>query len=145
MTWRLSGCSRFKALLNESEDRTLNRREESFMAQHRSACEECRREETSQYLSLNMLRAATIEATPPAQFDDRVIRLVHVQSVKDSLSYWSPAFVGCALACVALFAALHVLTLEPPTSSVKISNGTAMRGQDAFPDLSLKHLPPFVR
>jgi hypothetical protein len=32
-----------------------------------------------------------------------------------------------------------------PANSVEIPAGEAMRSPDAFPELSLTHLPPFVR
>jgi len=137
MTFPAPGCKRFQVLLTDRENR--------FMEKHGAGCAKCRREEASLRLSLNMLRAAALDAAPPTHFDERLIRRVKVQKVKDSLNYWSPAFVGCALACVALFATLHVLTQEAPSNSVRVPAGQAFNSLHSFPELTLKHLPPFSR
>ena len=49
----VSRCGRFKLLLSEGEDRELTPRESHFMERHRSTCAKCKREESSQFLSLN--------------------------------------------------------------------------------------------
>ena len=93
-----------------------------------------------------MLRAATLDADAvPDHFDERVIRIVRLNKVKESLGYWSPAFVGGVLACVALLATLQVLTVQAPNQKLTAPSGEAMRAPHAFPNLELHRLPSFDR
>ncbi len=132
-------------LLSEREDRDLSAKEVRFLARHREVCPECESQESSMHCSLNMLRAATIDVEPAAHFDERLIRRVKIQRVKESLSYWTPGLIGCAVAAIAIFATLHVLTLNVQKGSVVLPAGEARRGPTAFPSLELSRLPHFDR
>jgi hypothetical protein len=145
MIVKVFGCRRFRQLLNDREDRPLHGQEEAFLARHREACADCRTCESSHQLSLNMLRSASLDPEPAAHFDERVIRRLRLQQVRESLGYWRPAFVGAMLACVALFATLHVLSLDAPRSSIHLPSGEALRERSAFPELQLDRLPSFDR
>jgi hypothetical protein len=144
MKVRLFGCNKFARLLYDQEDKPLRTRDISFLRRHRDVCPTCRREQATFHQSLNMLRAATIDVTPAKGFDERVIRRVRVNRVRESLGYWSPAFLGSAVACMALLVALHLLA-SPTMSSTHIPNGEAMRANPSFPSLELTKLPRFDR
>lgn len=106
-------CKRFSVLLNESEDRSLSVDEQEFVDTHRATCASCS-EMFESTRGLNMLRMCSMDAAPSAGFDDRVLRRIQLDRRKSSLSYWSPAIVGAAVACLALLAALQMIAR--PTS-----------------------------
>jgi hypothetical protein len=126
------GCKRFNSLVNEREDRDLSPQEEAWITDHQSKCAECRKTQDSLSLSLNMLRAATLDVEPERGFDRRLIRRVRVQAVKESFSYWLPALVGCLIAFFAIFSTLDLLATRGGQSSVKVPTGQARRN-DAYP------------
>ena len=137
-------CARFRALLNDSQDRDLSSKERSFVQDHRARCEGCRRAQDSLQTSLNMLRSAAIDAAPANNFDKRLIRRLHVQTVKDGFSYWSPALVGCTLAFFAVFTALDLLSVRGPAPSYKLQSGQASIHRH-YPRFELHTPPHFVR
>jgi hypothetical protein len=145
MKIRLFGCRKFGRLLNEREDRCLTVSEEMFLVRHRSACDYCRCQESASQLSLNMLRAATMDVSPGRAFDERVLRRVRIVRVRESLSYWSPALLGSAIACMALLVTLHLLSTPGGKANRELPNGEARLNVRSFPSLELNQLPPFVR
>ena len=117
-----SACERFSRLASEAEDRDLKPSEQRFMEAHRDECAPCRQVEMSSACALNMLRGMSysdedLDISPA--FDERIIRKVRLNSVREGLRYWSPAAIGAGIACVALFAALHAATRisRPETAS----------------------------
>ncbi len=124
--------------MNEKFDRTLSLRERGFMAQHRSACPECSREETQGACALNMLRLAAVEDDEldnSPVFEDRILRKWRVQSTRESVRYWSPAFVGAVLAGLTVFAALQLV------SSRATIPGTTSPAGEAHLQPGTNHLP----
>jgi predicted anti-sigma-YlaC factor YlaD len=106
------GCAKYRRLMNEKFDRGLEQREREFMAKHRAVCTECRREETQSANALNMLRMAAIEEDFDGGmvFEERVLRRWRVQSTRESVRYWSPAFAGAVIAGLTVLAALQIVT-----------------------------------
>jgi len=145
MRVRLFGCRKFGRLLNEREDRQLSEVELQFLGRHRSVCSSCRREEAASQLSLNMLRAAALDIAPGNGFDERLMRRLRITRVRESLSYWSPALVGSAIACLTLLVTLQLLSGSRTSNSASMPNGEARRDTTSFPQLELKQLPPFGR
>jgi len=146
---RVFGCRKFSRLLSDGADRDLSPKESRFLDLHRDACGECRRSERSSDCALNMLRAAALEPEIEPMFEDRVIRRLRVQTVKESLNYWSPALVGAGIACVALFVALHLATMPG-----QINRGANVPADDAafrysapkgVHHLELSNIPEFQR
>jgi hypothetical protein len=74
-----------------------------------------------------MLRSASIEPELPRTFDRRVIRRVQVQTVRESLSYWTPAIVGCVLAFIAIFSSLDLIAARKGYESIQLPAGEALR------------------
>jgi hypothetical protein len=109
MNVRLFGCGKFSWLSSESLDRNLTEREMRFMEKHRAACHECAFEEKQGALALNMLRQASLEADSTPHFDERVLRLHRIRSVRASLGYWSPAVLGATIAVIAVLAGLQLV------------------------------------
>ncbi len=138
MKVRLFGCGKFAWLASESHDRLLSSRERSFMDRHRAVCGECERAEWSGAMALNMLRESSMEPVFGAGFEDRVLRRHRVQTVRASLGYWSPAFLGASIAMVAILAGLQMVTRSAELPVVP-APGVEVRRQDAdgpkFPDL----------
>jgi hypothetical protein len=143
---RLFGCKKFGRLLNEREDRSLSQKEQGFLEKHRSVCYACKKEDSASVLSLNMLREAAIDQTPAASFDERLLRRIRINRVRESLGYWTPALIGGSIACAALFVTLHMLSAPATPNSATIPNGEARRTTNQpFPNLELTHLPSVVR
>lgn len=116
MNYRVFGCGKYRRLMNEKFDRALSLREREFMARHKSVCQDCYYEEAQGACALNMLRMAAIgddELDNGPVFEDRVLRRWRVQSTRESVRYWSPAFVGAVLAGLTVLAALQVVSSRP--------------------------------
>ncbi len=147
MRLRVFGCRKFSRLISERADRDLKASEERFLERHRVACSECRRSEVADDCVLNLLRASAMEPEVAPMFDDRVIRRLRVQTVRDSLSYWSPALAGAGIAGIALFVALHLAALPTQLRRSENSGGEAVRftTPTKLPDLELGDVPNFDR
>lgn len=113
MSYRLFGCGKYRRLMHEKYDRALSLREREFMVQHRAVCGECHHEEVQGASALNMLRLASIEEDVYGSgqvFEERVLRRLKVQTTRESVRYWSPAFVGAAIAGLTVLAALQLVS-----------------------------------
>ncbi len=145
MIVRIFGCKKFSRLLSERDDRDLAVSEERFLERHRVACVDCRRSERTSESALNMLRAASLEPEIAPMFEDRVIRKLKVQTVKESLNYWSPALVGAGIACIALFVALHLAASPAQLNKTEVTTGEAERyiAPATKPNLDLVRIPEF--
>jgi hypothetical protein len=94
-----------------------------------------------------MLRAAALDPEVAPMFEDRVIRRLRVQSVRESLNYWSPALVGALIACTALFVALHLASAPVHVNREQVPRGEASRNDkpQPAPSLDLASIPEFDR
>ena len=124
-------CNRYRKLWDDCDARELRKDEQEFLNQHRTICQECRAFEESASLSLDVLRAATLEPIVSPSFDERVLRRVRVQTVRESLSYWSPALVGAGIACVAIFATLQIAAMPVQPNRMMLPDGEARRNVNA--------------
>lgn len=134
----LNKCKRFGYLLNESEDRSLDGEESSFVESHRTKCSRCRHLSSSG-AGLNMIRVYAMDAEPSPGFDDRVIRRLHLANARSSISYWMPALMGGAVAGLALLAALQMIS-QPDQLPVFRGDGEARKVSTSpmFPDLKFE-------
>jgi hypothetical protein len=148
MTLPLFGCHKFQVLSSEASDRALLEREAAFLTAHRQRCVKCRRAEASSCMALNMLRASALEPDVTSGFDDRLIRRIRVQQVRESLTYWSPAMAGAAIACITIFAALALIARAPQGKHSIPQAGEARRFEPAdrvLPNLVLNKIPRIDR
>ena len=130
MSFRLFGCGKYRRLLSEKEDRALQLVEREFMAKHRVVCDDCRRQEQLSASALNMLRLASFEEAPfeaesGAIFEERVMRRWRVTAARESVRYWSPAFVGAAIAGLTVLAALQLVSNRQGMPSTSAPGGEA--------------------
>lgn len=142
MSYRVFGCGKYRRLMNEKFDRTLSLREREFMARHKSVCSDCHREETQSACALNMLRMAAVgddEMDNSRVFEDRVLRRWRIQSTRESVRYWSPAFLGAVLAGLTVLAALQVVSNRPtiPGSVNPPGEARLRQGTDRLPLIDL--------
>ena len=144
---RVFGCRKFNRLASEQVDRELNATEVSFMEAHRNACPPCRASETTSSLALNMLRGACLDVQVSENFDERVIRRLHVQTGRESIRYWSPAVAGAFVAGLAVVAALQIITRTSEIRHLNIPGAEANRtpsfsrtypGIESFDELKLR-------
>lgn len=136
---RIFGCKKFGRLSSEQADRELSAAEDRFLAKHRAVCSECADVERTTSCALNMLRMATLEPEIAPMFEDRVIRRLQVQQVKESLNYWMPALVGAGIACVVIFVTLHLASVPVQMRNANLPDGEAKL--KASPKLELDHVP----
>jgi hypothetical protein len=143
---RIFGCRKFRRLSHEQADRELTSPERLFMRRHRDVCMECAKSERNARMALDMLRAASLEPQVAQGFDERVIRIVRVRRVGESLGYWSPAIAGAAIACIAIFASLQLVSqpLDGGPSGTPVGEARLDRPVE-FPDLELDQNAPFLR
>ncbi|MBN9501191.1 MAG: hypothetical protein BGO01_14190 [Armatimonadetes bacterium 55-13] len=145
MSVRLFGCSKYQRLSNEKFDRTLSLAEREFLAKHRSVCSECRMRESQSSNALNMLRMAAfddeVQDSFEPQFEERILRKLRVQSTRESVRYWSPAFVGAMIAGLAVLATLQLVPNRPSLPSSNRPEGTAYRTRgERLPTLDINKL-----
>lgn len=86
-----------------------------------------------------MLRMAALEPEVQPMFEDRVIRRLQVQQVKDSLNYWSPALVGACLAGLVIIVTLRLASAPPQLNPAHLPS--AQSNLIASPRLILDHKP----
>lgn len=86
-----------------------------------------------------MLRMAALEPEVAPMFEDRVIRRLKVQQVKESLNYWSPALIGAGIACIVVFATLHLVSTPAQINRAQLPTGEAKR--EPIQRLELDHVP----
>lgn len=116
-------CCKYRRLSEIADMRLLSASEELFLSSHARTCGTCAGENEQFQLAMNMLRGAELEVTPSRNFNDRLIRRIKVQQVKGSVRYWSPMFVGAALAGLVLIASLHMITASSQLPSIRFGNG----------------------
>lgn len=140
-------CQRFSRLTSEAEDRDLKPSEQSFLDTHRDECEDCRESAVSTAFAMDMLRGAAfeedeIEVSP--MFDERIIRMVRLNSVRSRITYWSPAAMGAGVACIALFAVLHVAATPTQMKDAEVPGGQVRNSvRKHYPNLELDKVPEF--
>ena len=141
-------CARFQRLAHEDFDRRLTSREQEFLAKHRSACAACRLAETQGALALSMLRMSAIDADPAPQFEERVLRRYRVQTVHESLHFWSPAIIGAFVASVLVLAALQIVSNSSKLPAIRTPGSEAHRTVErtpAFPEITPSPSRPVAR
>jgi hypothetical protein len=138
-------CQRFKKLWNEQDERPLTQGELRFLEKHRITCEPCREFEASTDSAMSVLREAALNPMVSESFDERVIRRARVQTVRQSLGYWSPALIGGALACITLMAVLQIAAAPVQLKKATLPQGEArIAAPDrALPSLILQKKPHF--
>ena len=143
MKSRIFGCRKFGRLSSEQSDRDLSAYEQWFLTKHRAVCAECRKDETTSTFALSMLREATLEPEIAPMFEDRVIRRLKVQQVRESLNYWSPALVAAGIACAVIFVTLHLASSTGRFQKASIPDGVSRResAPRIAPRLILDHIP----
>lgn len=142
-------CQRFSRLSSEAEDRELKPSEQSFLDRHREECEECRESAVTSMFAMDMLRSVAYEEEEldiSPMFDERIVRMVRLNSVRSRITYWSPAAMGAAVACIALFAVLHVAATPTQMKDAEVPGGQARNTvRKHYPNLELKEVPEFRR
>lgn len=113
--------------MHERFDRQLSVRELSFLEAHRVTCPECRVSERQGALALSMLRNSAIEPELTPNFNERLVRRWHVQTVKNSLGFWSPAFVGAVVAALLVLASLQIVSQSGKFPTVTLNGHEARR------------------
>ncbi len=140
MNTRIFGCKKFGRLSSEQADRNLTDDEPRFLEKHRAVCAQCMEIEETSSSAMSMLRMATLEPEIAPMFEDRVIRRLKVQQVKESLNYWSPALVGAGIACIVIFVTLHLASVPAQMKHANLPGGEARRVVKS-PSLELDHIP----
>ncbi|MCC7230008.1 MAG: hypothetical protein IT203_06410 [Fimbriimonadaceae bacterium] len=94
-----------------------------------------------------MLRLASFGDEPfdglaGIQFEERVLRRYRVTSARESVRYWSPAFVGAAIAGLSVLAALQLVINRPgtPATSRPIGEAKLERKGENLPLIDLSRI-----
>ena len=132
---KLFGCGKFRRLVSEREDRLLVAREIAYLEEHRKVCASCSLLEAKSYSALNMLRMSTYDIEVDPGFNERVLRRLHVQSGRETVRYWSPALAGAAVACIAVFASLQLISQTSHPVRPEMPSGEAFRFTRPTPEL----------
>ena len=145
MKYRLFGCSKYRRLMNEKFDRNLHNSERCFMEKHHAVCADCRRGEIQNASALNMLRLAAVEeheVQTGLVFEERILRRWRVQSTRESVRYWSPAFMGAVIAGLTVLAALQLVSNRPgvPTTTSPSGEVKLVRPAVDLPEIDLEKI-----
>lgn len=114
MMFRKNPCEKYRKLSDSMRESELSSAEQSFMSAHRESCDDCRKWSRSEF-ALNLLPALSMEPEISANFDERLLRKFALSKGRSSIAYWSPAIIGGAIACLALFAALQLISQPSQT------------------------------
>ena len=148
MNLPLFGCAKFRHLTNERLDRDLNESERRFLSVHRGNCADCAMVERNSTFALNMLRSAAMEIDIAPNFDERVIRKVKIQHVREGFRYWSPAIGAAVISCITLAAGMTLVTRPTGPGSAHLPGSEARRFEGprlSLPILRLSQPPHFGR
>lgn len=130
MKFRLA-CRRFYRLISSSTDGDIRLADQAFMHRHRAECSDCRMREEQYSLALNMLREASFDGQSESNFDSRVLRRFHVDRVRSSVGYWSPAILGAGIAMVVMLAAIQLVSRSSELPVFNVGGAGVNRAEDA--------------
>lgn len=108
-----ANCRRFQSILSEGDFEALSTKDSHFFEDHKLNCEPCRVSLRAQVIGLDLLRGASTQVEQieiSSHFEDAVVRNLKIQSKRDSWSYWWPAGLGAAIASLAAFAAMQLVS-----------------------------------
>ncbi len=108
-----SDCRKFESITVDWAPEELSESQSDFVANHEKSCQACRMAYRAQVIGLDLLRgsACTVDATEiSANFEETVVRNLRVQKKRDSWGYWWPAGLGAAIASLAAFAAMQLVS-----------------------------------
>lgn len=80
--------------------------------------------------AMEALRGATLNPKVSEGFTLRVLRLHRVTVTRAQVQYWTPAFLGAALAAVALLAMLQIMASSTVPKNSEMPNGAAAQRTD---------------
>lgn len=106
-------CRKFELLAFKEDEQDLSAKELLFMQNHETVCESCRMERRADSLGLSLLREAAApedEFEDSSSFEDRIIRNLTLANRRDTWRYWWPAGLGAAIAALAAFAAMQLVS-----------------------------------
>lgn len=121
----LTRCQRFRNLCEKRDCSDLSAAEQQFLDSHRSACARCAKEEYQFSLALDLLRDSSLETDPSPGFDERLMRRMQVQHIKGSVRYWTPVFLGAAVASLVVLAAVQVVSASSSLPTIHFGGNRA--------------------
>jgi predicted anti-sigma-YlaC factor YlaD len=133
-------CARYRKLSYASRDRVLNDREQKFVDEHAAICPECAQSVQQANDAFDMLRLEAFEAAPLANYDDRLLRKHKLQTVRASVSYWSPAMLGAGVAGLVVLAAMQMIAQSSHLPSFKVPASEARLSSPAIPSVERLNL-----
>lgn len=124
-------CQFYSWLEGQSHRPVLGRIASLASDRHTSRCTLCSQSRVELSLALDMLRGSALEVEPSPQFDERLIRRLKVDKVRHSLTYWSPAFVGAAVAALVILTAIQIVSGPAEMPSIKFGDGRAPEARNS--------------
>jgi len=135
---------RFLRLVEESRDRPLTDEEVAFLERNEAADPSLVDLRSETHDVFDLLQSASVDLSEPVplveqkKFEDRILRKVNVQMVREGVQYWTPGFIGAGLACLILIAAFQVFqTSLAPGQSKSSGDASIVRGSEKEPALVL--------
>jgi hypothetical protein len=122
---KLLGCRKYRKLSYVRRDRELSVGEELFLEKHLTVCNTCELEASYGMIALDLLKQITLEAEPKPNFNDRLLRRLKIENLKTSARYWSPAFIGAAVAGLVVLAALQMIAQPSQLPSLHLRGNEA--------------------
>lgn len=124
-------CRKFYRLISSPNEGAIRWDDQAFMDRHRAECSDCRRHEEQFSLALNMLREASFDGQSESNFDSRVLRRFHVDRVRSSVGYWSPAILGAGIAMIVMLAAIQLVSRSSDLPVFNVGGAGVKRAADA--------------
>lgn len=126
---RSDPCRKLRRLRRKETIGSLTPFEEQWCEQHLRECPECGEEELAGKHALEALRNAASEVEVSAEFDANLVRRIRLDKSVRTFAYWSPAFVGAALAGIAALALVQVLSSKPAPRPPLLEGREAKRSE----------------
>ncbi|MCC6403733.1 MAG: hypothetical protein IT207_06950 [Fimbriimonadaceae bacterium] len=120
-------CHKCRRLRQKRAISSLSAFEEAWLQEHWLACPECAADEAADLQVRAVLRASASNIDASHDFDEKLLRRVRLDRGARTLAYWSPAFVGAALAGIAALALIQVLAFRPDPKPAVLEGREARR------------------
>ena len=122
-------CRKCHRLRQKRAISSLSSFEEAWLEKHWQECPDCAAEEAADMEAMCALRASAPQVEVGSDFDAKLVRRIRLDRGARSLAYWSPAFVGAALAGIAALALIQVLSIKPVAKPAVLEGREARRSE----------------
>ncbi|MGE0000896.1 MAG: hypothetical protein AB7F50_06900 [Fimbriimonadaceae bacterium] len=121
-------CRKCHRLRKKRAMSSLSLFEEQWLENHWQECADCATLEAAEVQAMRALRGSSqAEVEIASDFDEKLVRRLRLDRGSRTLAYWSPVFVGAALAGIAALALIQVVSFRPQPRPAVLEGREARR------------------